>query len=232
MSENQHYGTGRRKTATARVFLRPGTGNIMVNQRPLNEYFGRETSCMVVVSGAGSGRSEGKVRCLRHRQGRRHHRSGRRDPSRYHPGADRIRRKPARPPCAKLASSPATPARWSARKSACAKPAAPPNTPSAKHILGGSSSGRTTDSDSVNLGSNPSPPATSTHLSICQVGFLSPKINRNKLLLEMKQKLNFVFFLKISVAFLLQNAYKFLQRILRCTSLLCTLQHKPRSLIS
>jgi small subunit ribosomal protein S9 len=48
MTQNQHYGTGRRKTATARVFLRPGTGNIMVNQRPLNEYFGRETSCMVV----------------------------------------------------------------------------------------------------------------------------------------------------------------------------------------
>ena len=47
MIENQHYGTGRRKTATARVFLRPGSGNIMVNQRPLNQYFGRETSCMV-----------------------------------------------------------------------------------------------------------------------------------------------------------------------------------------
>ena len=48
MIENQHYGTGRRKTATARVFLRPGTGKITVNQRPLHEYFGRETSCMVV----------------------------------------------------------------------------------------------------------------------------------------------------------------------------------------
>ena len=48
MIENQHYGTGRRKTATARVFLRPGSGNITVNQRPLNEYFGRQTSCMVV----------------------------------------------------------------------------------------------------------------------------------------------------------------------------------------
>ena len=48
MIENQHYGTGRRKTATARVFLRPGTGKITVNQRPLNQYFGRETSCMVV----------------------------------------------------------------------------------------------------------------------------------------------------------------------------------------
>jgi len=48
MIENQHYGTGRRKTATARVFLRRGAGNITVNQRPLNEYFGRQTSCMVV----------------------------------------------------------------------------------------------------------------------------------------------------------------------------------------
>ena len=48
MIENQHYGTGRRKTATARVFLRPGAGRITVNQRPLDEYFGRETSRMVV----------------------------------------------------------------------------------------------------------------------------------------------------------------------------------------
>ncbi|MBL8687406.1 MAG: 30S ribosomal protein S9 [Alphaproteobacteria bacterium] len=48
MIENQHYGTGRRKTAAARVFLRPGTGNITVNRRPLDEYFGRETSRMVV----------------------------------------------------------------------------------------------------------------------------------------------------------------------------------------
>jgi small subunit ribosomal protein S9 len=48
MIENQYYGTGRRKTAAARVFIRPGTGTITVNQRPLDEYFGRETSCMVV----------------------------------------------------------------------------------------------------------------------------------------------------------------------------------------
>ncbi len=48
MAENQHYGTGRRKTSTARVFLRPGTGNILVNRRPLQEYFGRETARMIV----------------------------------------------------------------------------------------------------------------------------------------------------------------------------------------
>ena len=43
-----NYGTGRRKTSTARVFLKPGTGKIVVNDRPLDEYFGRQTSCMVV----------------------------------------------------------------------------------------------------------------------------------------------------------------------------------------
>lgn len=48
MAENQYYGTGRRKSSTARVFLRPGTGNIQVNQRSLDTYFGRETARMVV----------------------------------------------------------------------------------------------------------------------------------------------------------------------------------------
>ena len=43
-----NYGTGRRKTATARVFISPGTGNIVVNDRPLDIYFGRETARMVV----------------------------------------------------------------------------------------------------------------------------------------------------------------------------------------
>lgn len=48
MSDSQYYGTGRRKSSTARVFLRPGKGDIVVNQQPLDEYFGRETSRMVV----------------------------------------------------------------------------------------------------------------------------------------------------------------------------------------
>lgn len=48
MSVNQNYGTGRRKTATARVFLRPGTGNISINNRNLDEFFGRETARMMV----------------------------------------------------------------------------------------------------------------------------------------------------------------------------------------
>jgi small subunit ribosomal protein S9 len=48
MAATQTYGTGRRKTAAARVFIKPGTGSIIVNGRPLDEYFGRETSRMVV----------------------------------------------------------------------------------------------------------------------------------------------------------------------------------------
>ena len=42
MADNQYYGTGRRKSSTARVFLRAGSGNIVVNQRPLDVFFGRE----------------------------------------------------------------------------------------------------------------------------------------------------------------------------------------------
>jgi small subunit ribosomal protein S9 len=44
----QYYGTGRRKSSTARVYLRPGKGDIVVNHKSLDEYFGRETSRMVV----------------------------------------------------------------------------------------------------------------------------------------------------------------------------------------
>lgn len=48
MSATAHYGTGRRKTSTARVYIRPGSGNITVNQRPLDTFFGRETARMIV----------------------------------------------------------------------------------------------------------------------------------------------------------------------------------------
>ncbi|RLQ21898.1 30S ribosomal protein S9 [Seongchinamella sediminis] len=48
MSATQYYGTGRRKTSTARVFLQNGAGNITVNKRPLDQYFGREVARMIV----------------------------------------------------------------------------------------------------------------------------------------------------------------------------------------
>lgn len=43
-----HYGTGRRKSAVARVFIRPGNGDFVVNDKPVDRYFGRETGRMVV----------------------------------------------------------------------------------------------------------------------------------------------------------------------------------------
>jgi len=46
--QQQHYGTGRRKTAVARVFIRPGKGTITVNGRPVDEFFSRETGRMIV----------------------------------------------------------------------------------------------------------------------------------------------------------------------------------------
>ena len=48
MALQQNYGTGRRKSSTARVFLRSGNGKIVVNGRPVDEFFGRETSRMIV----------------------------------------------------------------------------------------------------------------------------------------------------------------------------------------
>ncbi|WP_428634099.1 30S ribosomal protein S9 [Sedimenticola sp.] len=48
MAQTQNYATGRRKSSAARVFLSAGSGNIVVNGRPLDEYFGRETARMVV----------------------------------------------------------------------------------------------------------------------------------------------------------------------------------------
>src|SRR5688572_20221963 len=48
MADTQYYGTGRRKSSTARVFLAPGKGSITVNEQPLDEYFGRQTSRMIV----------------------------------------------------------------------------------------------------------------------------------------------------------------------------------------
>ena len=48
MADQQYYATGRRKTSSARVFMKSGSGAILVNNRPLDEYFGRQTARMVV----------------------------------------------------------------------------------------------------------------------------------------------------------------------------------------
>ena len=48
MATQQNYGTGRRKSSAARVFIRAGSGNITVNGKPLDDYFGRKTARMIV----------------------------------------------------------------------------------------------------------------------------------------------------------------------------------------
>jgi small subunit ribosomal protein S9 len=48
MIGNWNYGTGRRKSSVARVFIRKGSGNIVVNGKPVDQYFGRQTSIMIV----------------------------------------------------------------------------------------------------------------------------------------------------------------------------------------
>jgi small subunit ribosomal protein S9 len=54
------YGTGRRKTATARVYMTTGTGKITVNDRPLDEFFGRETGRMIVRQPLQLAQAEGR----------------------------------------------------------------------------------------------------------------------------------------------------------------------------
>jgi small subunit ribosomal protein S9 len=49
MAEQAFYGTGKRKTAVARVWLQPGTGVVLINKRPLDNYIDRETSKMVIA---------------------------------------------------------------------------------------------------------------------------------------------------------------------------------------
>ena len=48
MATEQYYGTGRRKSSAARVYMTKGNGTITINNRPIDEFFGRETACMIV----------------------------------------------------------------------------------------------------------------------------------------------------------------------------------------
>jgi small subunit ribosomal protein S9 len=49
MANQQYYGTGRRKSSVARVFLTPGSGKITINDKTIEQYFGRDTSRMIVI---------------------------------------------------------------------------------------------------------------------------------------------------------------------------------------
>jgi len=60
MAAQSHYGTGRRKSSTARVFIKPGSGDIIVNGRPLDTFFGRETARMIARQPLAVAEAEGK----------------------------------------------------------------------------------------------------------------------------------------------------------------------------
>ena len=63
MAQQQNYGTGRRKTSTARVYLTPGDGSITVNGRPLDKFFGRETARMIVRQPLEATELKDKISC-------------------------------------------------------------------------------------------------------------------------------------------------------------------------
>ena len=86
MAITQNYGTGRRKSSIARVFLRKGTGKITVNDRPLDEFFGRETARMIVRQPLELTKNTETFDIMVHHR-RRHHRPGRCDPPGHRPRA-------------------------------------------------------------------------------------------------------------------------------------------------
>ena len=113
----QYYGTGRRKSAVARVFLRPGKGKIVVNGKPVDEFFSRETGRMIVRQPL---ELANHVEHLRHpgqRPGRRRIRSGRRRAPWHHPRTRSATTPRSRVCSRRPAWSRAMHARWSERRS-------------------------------------------------------------------------------------------------------------------
>ena len=93
MIGDYYYGTGRRKSAVARVFLKPGKGEIVVNGKPVDEFFGRETGRMVVRQPLELTKNLDDLRHHGERARRRRDRPGRRGAPRHHARADRVRRR-------------------------------------------------------------------------------------------------------------------------------------------
>jgi small subunit ribosomal protein S9 len=69
MPEVRYYATGKRKNAVARVWLQPGTGNVTINERPMQEYLGRRVLEMIVLSPLRHVGLEGKVDVIADAQG-------------------------------------------------------------------------------------------------------------------------------------------------------------------
>ena len=90
MIGNWNNGTGRRKSSVARVFIKKGTGQIIVNGKPVEEYFGRQTSIMIVKQPLLLTNNDAAVRHQGQRAWRRRIGPGRRGAPRHHARADRL----------------------------------------------------------------------------------------------------------------------------------------------
>ena len=87
----QYSATGRRKASTARVFIRRGKGDITINSKPIDVFFGRKTARMIVRQPLELTKLDGQFDVDRERGWRRHHRAGRRHSPRSHPRAHGLR---------------------------------------------------------------------------------------------------------------------------------------------
>ena len=114
----QNYGTGRRKSATARVFLRPGTGEITVNKRKFEDYFQNETHRMVIRQPLHLTDSVNKFDVLVNVDGGRSCRTGGRGASRDYSRTDGVESGVSEPGSRRPASLPATRERKSERSTA------------------------------------------------------------------------------------------------------------------
>ena len=87
MAEIQYYGTGRRKTSTARVYLRAGGGDFKINRKPFDQYFPNETLRMIIRQPLNLTETVGKFDVLINVRGGGPGRTGGRDSSRHHQSA-------------------------------------------------------------------------------------------------------------------------------------------------
>ena len=92
MIGNWNYGTGRRKSSVARVFIKKGNGQITVNGKPVEQYFGRQTSIMIVKQPLMLTNNDGAFDIKVNVHGGGEVGPGRRGAPRHHPRADRLRR--------------------------------------------------------------------------------------------------------------------------------------------
>ena len=95
MADIQYYGTGRRKTSTARVYLRPGDGTVQVNRKPFDAYFPNETLRMIIRQPLNLTETANKFDILVNVAGGGPAGTGRRDSSWHHARADRIQQRSA-----------------------------------------------------------------------------------------------------------------------------------------